>query len=106
MPQSPGHCQGTGPQREQGLKARPPLVKVVPNPLVSPGLLRSRRKKRLIFRQIGVGGLAKNRLRPATSRFPRDPQRGGPNMATKAATPTTITLKHLAADIAEGHELS
>ena len=27
-------------------------------------------------------------------------------MATKAATPTTITLKHLAADIAEGHELS
>jgi DNA-binding protein HU-beta len=27
-------------------------------------------------------------------------------MATKAATPTTITLKHLAADVAEGHELS
>ena len=27
-------------------------------------------------------------------------------MATKAATPTTITLKHLAADIAEAHELS
>ena len=27
-------------------------------------------------------------------------------MATKAATPTTVTLKHLAADIAEAHELS
>lgn len=27
-------------------------------------------------------------------------------MATKAATPTTITLKHLSADIAEAHELS
>jgi DNA-binding protein HU-beta len=27
-------------------------------------------------------------------------------MAKKAATPTTITLKHLAADIAEEHEMS
>ena len=27
-------------------------------------------------------------------------------MAKKAATPTTVTLKHLAADLAEGHELS
>ena len=27
-------------------------------------------------------------------------------MAEKAATPTTITLKHLAADMAEAHELS
>jgi len=27
-------------------------------------------------------------------------------MAKKAATPTTVTLKHLAADLAEEHELS
>jgi DNA-binding protein HU-beta len=27
-------------------------------------------------------------------------------MAKKAATPTTVTLKHLAADLAEAHELS
>jgi DNA-binding protein HU-beta len=33
-------------------------------------------------------------------------KRGGPNMAKKAATPTTVTLKHLAAGISEGHELS
>jgi DNA-binding protein HU-beta len=33
-------------------------------------------------------------------------QRGGPNMAKKAATPATVTLKHLAAAIAEEQELS
>ncbi|WP_338028071.1 HU family DNA-binding protein [Bradyrhizobium oropedii] len=33
-------------------------------------------------------------------------QRGGPHMAKKAATPATITLKHLAAAIAEEQELS
>src|SRR5467141_1412138 len=33
-------------------------------------------------------------------------QRGGPNMAKKAATPTTVTLKHLAAALSEEHELS
>jgi len=33
-------------------------------------------------------------------------QRGGPDMAKKAATPATVTLKHLAADIADEHELS
>nr|WP_276513761.1 HU family DNA-binding protein [Bradyrhizobium elkanii] len=33
-------------------------------------------------------------------------QRGGPDMAKKAATPATITLKHLAAAIAEEQELS
>src|ERR1700722_9183272 len=33
-------------------------------------------------------------------------QRGGPNMAKKAATPATITLKHLAAALSEEYELS
>jgi DNA-binding protein HU-beta len=33
-------------------------------------------------------------------------KRGGPKMAKKAATPTTITLKHLAAAIAEEQDLS
>src|SRR6516165_4487371 len=33
-------------------------------------------------------------------------QRGGPNMAKKAASPATVTLKHLAAAIAEEQELS
>jgi DNA-binding protein HU-beta len=33
-------------------------------------------------------------------------QRGGPDMAKKAATPATITLKHLAAALAEEHDLS
>jgi DNA-binding protein HU-beta len=33
-------------------------------------------------------------------------KRGGPNMAKKAATPATVTLKHLAAAIAEDQELS
>src|ERR1700757_2875956 len=33
-------------------------------------------------------------------------QRGGPNMAKKAATPTTVTLKHLAAAVADEQELS
>jgi DNA-binding protein HU-beta len=33
-------------------------------------------------------------------------QRGGPDMAKKAATPTTVTLKHLAAALSEQHELS
>jgi len=32
--------------------------------------------------------------------------RGGPNMVKKAATPASITLKHLAAAIAEDQELS
>src|ERR1700693_6975 len=36
----------------------------------------------------------------------RHQQRGGPNMAKKAATPTTVTLKHLAAAIADEQELS
>jgi DNA-binding protein HU-beta len=31
---------------------------------------------------------------------------GGPNMAKKAATSATVTLKHLAAGIAEDHEMS
>nr|WP_283806394.1 HU family DNA-binding protein [Bradyrhizobium murdochi] len=33
-------------------------------------------------------------------------QRGGPDMAKKAAAPATITLKHLAATLAEEHDLS
>jgi DNA-binding protein HU-beta len=33
-------------------------------------------------------------------------QRGGPDMAKKAAAPATITLKHLAAALAEEHDLS
>jgi DNA-binding protein HU-beta len=38
--------------------------------------------------------------------FLSDQQRGGPTMAKKAATPATITLKHLAAALSEDHELS
>jgi DNA-binding protein HU-beta len=78
MPQS---LKGTGPQREQGLKARLSLVKVVANPLVLQALLRFRCKKWLIFRPIGLRRQDKNRL-------------------------TTIPLKHLAAAIAEEQELS
>src|SRR6516165_4666023 len=33
-------------------------------------------------------------------------QRGGPNMAKKAVSPATVTLKHLAAAVAEEQELS
>src|SRR5579863_321163 len=46
--------KGTGPQREQGLKARLSLVKVIANPLVLQALLRFRCKKWLIFRPIGL----------------------------------------------------
>src|SRR6202020_2813033 len=91
---NPKRLPRIGPQREQGLKARLSLVKVVANPLVLQALLRFRCKKWLIFQQNGVGGLTSNHLRPATSGFPRaSNKQGGPNMATKETTATTITLK-------------
>jgi hypothetical protein len=45
------------------------LVKHVANPLGKWAFLRRRCKKRLVFRQIGVGRRPPNHLRPDTSKF-------------------------------------
>src|ERR1700681_484914 len=50
-----------------------------------------------------------NRLMPTCDEWPRRPllQRGGPVMAVKkAAAQATVTLKHLAANLSESHEMS
>src|ERR1700722_7193115 len=91
----------------QELKGSLSLVKDVANPPVPQAFLRCRCKKPPVFRLNGVGSRSSNRLRPATLgllEILRTTRR--PNMAKKAATAATITLKHLAADIAEAQELS
>ena len=104
MPQSP---KGTGPQREQGLKARLSLVKVVANPLVLQALLRFRCKKWLIFRSIGVRPPRPESFKACQVWVSQGiNNEEGQTWRRKAATATTITLKHLAADIAEEQELS
>ncbi|WP_256375359.1 HU family DNA-binding protein [Bradyrhizobium sp. WSM3983] len=51
--------------------------------------------------RLGLAGTWQFGSRPASARHPRRP-----DMAKKAAAPATITLKHLAADIAESQDLS
>src|SRR4051812_5415644 len=77
-------------------------------PLWDRGFLLVDAKKAAVYRQNRIGTPLPNRLSPATSYlFERhSPQRRLPMAKKATATPTTVTLKHLAAALAEEHELS